>query len=938
MTIDRLIKCVSIATRAFALLATISLAALPAPAQAPSQPPDRPRPEWDASTGASTLNYPPHRLADIRHIMLEIDIPDMNTPRLTARQTITLAPIASDLSFLLLHGVGLEINSITARTRSGTRFSVSPTLLPETEQVQFLFDPAVPAKQVIDLTIDYRLDSPAEGLVWTPESPAWPGRPASLYTQGQAESNRYWFFSHDFPNERFTSEVIVTLPEGFTVISNGRLAETASMSQLNDRGLPDPAKSRRRVRYIQDREHVSYLMTLNIGVFDTQDVGRPELPMPVFVPRGQRERIARTFGRTETMTTLFEHITGHAYPFAQYAQVCTVNFFEGGMENTAATNLCEHCALAASDLADGDEDDLISHELAHQWFGNLLTCKSWEHLWLNEGFATYAEKLWAQYRNSASTLAPAKRSTLGAGDDPARAFEPVPIESLSRDDDAYFWGIWQDARSLIDGPSPDRADAPFQPSLASKLYNHPDDLFSKAASPYTKGSMVLHMLREELGDRVFFRAIRRYVRAHADSSVETFQLRRVMEDQSGRSLQRFFDQWCVRPGVPKIRIETEWSADSRTLTLRARQEQRIDGPNPAFNVALPIQVICSTGRVLESTLAFDSIDATLDISLADAGPADEPMMVLVDPRLTMLADLQISQPLGRWTEQLRRGPTLVSKLQAIDQLRRAGAASQASVAALAKIARDSGAHHGLRAKSLAALGHLVADETAQVSAEARSSLASIAAGPLPTDARVRSALVQALGSAASSNESSADRTTIVWMREQFTVETSTSARAKLVAELCMLERSSATDIVLAALDQDSRRDAIRRAALAGLEHVDSPEALELARRWAMRGNHTHTRAAAARMLGALAHHDVDLSINLLAVLVESAEPAPASAAIEALGTIAAAPLANPRARALLEARAASSPSRAQRHLARQALGPVTNASLAEPAQPAEQSP
>src|SRR5688572_20052583 len=146
--------------------------------------------------------------------------------------------------------------------------------------------------------------------------------------------------------------------------------------------------------WVQDKPHVAYLVTMVVGKFDIVDVGTPQLSMPVYVTQGQGKNVQATFGRTKDMVDFFNKTTGQTYPWARYAQLCVHNFGAGGMENTSATTLYESCVIQPDALLDHDLDGLISHELAHQWFGDLATCNSWEHIWLNEGFATYATHLW----------------------------------------------------------------------------------------------------------------------------------------------------------------------------------------------------------------------------------------------------------------------------------------------------------------------------------------------------------------------------------------------------------------------------------------------------------------------------------------------------------------------------------------------------------------
>ena len=450
-----------------ALMAKLLLVvtAAPQPEIDVAQPPSRNRLLWiDPETGRSRLNYPPHRLADIRHIRLDLVIADMNSRQMEGTATITFEPIARPVSDLTLNAAAMEIDSVACAGRAvGFVHRIDDELL------EVMIDPPVEMGGRADLVVRYRVIEPEEGLVWTTQSPALPGRAAQLHTQGQPESSRYWFPCFDFPNERHSSEVVVSVPRGFETLSNGRLLS---------RKAEGPRET---FHWQQPLEHPAYLLTLIVGKFDVVEVApaNSRVPMPVYAPPGSGAFVPATFGRTPEMLALFERLFDEPYPWDKYAQALVWNFAWGGMENTSATTLVDTTLLDRAALLDGDEDRLIAHELAHQWFGDLVTCRSWEHIWLNEGLATYSEILWEQYRDS-------------------------PTGSLRGNDDAYFWWLMGDFAQVIE--SDDGADR-YEPAMVCKCYAHPTDVFDKNANPYPKGSAILHMLRERLGDECFFGAL-----------------------------------------------------------------------------------------------------------------------------------------------------------------------------------------------------------------------------------------------------------------------------------------------------------------------------------------------------------------------------------------------------------------------------------------------
>ena len=203
------------------------------------------------------------------------------------------------------------------------------------------------------------------------------------------------------------------------------------------------------------------------------------------------------------MISVFERLLDEPYPWARYAQLVVTNFNAGGMENTSATSMFDFAILSPEALLDHEFEGLISHELAHQWFGDLLTCNSWEHLWLNEGFATYMNGLWCENRS------------LSSG-------EPAWMSGREAYD-AHVQG-WFDG--LIGG---DRGELPGAVGMCSNVYANPGETFGRGSNPYPKGASILHMLRRKLGDEVFFRGLRLYVDRNALKTVETSDLRYAME-------------------------------------------------------------------------------------------------------------------------------------------------------------------------------------------------------------------------------------------------------------------------------------------------------------------------------------------------------------------------------------------------------------------------
>jgi aminopeptidase N len=812
----------------------------------------------EPGTARDLRNFAPDRPADFKHMKLAIDIPDMNTPRFSATQTYTLAPLARPLSSLSLNADQLLIKSVAIDPASPIAGTTTTSFDHDGTVLTIRFDPALPVGQDQSIVIEYGVDDPPDGLFWFPEGPEWPGRAAQLHTQGQPETNRYWFPAHDFPNERLTTEIIATVPAGYRVSSNGRLIAyglgdaplaggSATSKAIPDASLPSGGTgSRATFHWLQDKPHVTYLVTFIVGKYDVVDVSSmgktgpmPELHMPVYVPPGLAGDVARTYGRTADMVQTFETRFSEPYPWDRYAQLLVWNFGSGGMENTAATTMYDTAVFTEKAMQDDDLDGLISHELAHQWFGDLLTCNTWAHIWLNEGWATYSTALWYEARDGAQ-------------------------EGYVRHMHSTMRGIAEN-----DQLAPDQT--PARPGMVSPIYKHPWEVFRRVSNPYPKGSSILHMLRRQLGDELFFRGVGEYVDRYKFRTVETDDFRRTLEEVSGVSLEKFFQQWALRPGTPKLKIKGEWSESQRTLKVIVEQLQRTDPDHPAYAFDLPIEVHLSGAREasasdaapLTFTMAIDGKRHEQTFSLPSA-----PKMVLIDADLHVLMLPELDMPQKWLIEQLWTGRSIASRLDACKAL--AGKPSPEARAALASRLREPD-HFSVQSAAAKALGDQQA--TAELTEALDAGVAS---------ARVRLAVIRALGAIGGPeaierlNRHARDES------ESFACR---SAALEWLGRRAPVGESTFLPVFEQALKAQSQHDQVRQGALRGLAALGNTQAIELISPFTKPGAAGRTRAEAATAIARLAALDERTKPTALAVLeplLTDREDRARHAAIEAL--------------------------------------------------------
>lgn len=783
---------------------------------------------FDEETGRDLRVFPHHRPIDIIHQRIEMTIVDMDEPVAPARTVIEFEPRSDLLESFSLDCVLLEVSAVTidgrraAFTNDGAKLEIEVS-------------PPLPRGTRSTLVIDYTIRDPQRGLTWTPSSPQWPGRPPQIHTQGQPQDNSSWFPTHDFPNEKMTTELVVAVPEGFLVSGNGRLADRWPGDAFKADGTRVPVEV---FEWLQEPDHPAYLVSLIVGKFDIVDVGDGTIPMPVYVPPGRGPDVQGTYGDTLAMTRVYERLFDEPYPWARYAQLVVWNFDAGGMENTAATSMFDTAIIAQDELDDHDLLGLISHEVAHQWFGNLVTCTSWEHLWLNEGFATYLESLWFEA-------------------DGGR--------------DAYLVDTLANYDAVI---ARDDGIAPLDPAMASGAYVDPLDVFRKPANPYPKGAATLHMLRTKMGDAAFFGGLSAFLDRYRLKSVDTGQLMDMLEESSGESLERFFDQWVWRPGIPRLRVTASFADNS--LVVEVEQTQHIDGDNPAFWFDLPLVIEAGGTRTI---LAMPVRERTnrLEVPL-DAAPA----MIEFDPHLAVLAEMSIGQQEGWFIAQLARGSSIPSRVQAARHL--GDLQSDAARAALVSAARGSGQHVRVREAAVRALGlhedaeslaGLLSDGAWQIRRAAAEELGSLDAVPAPTIERLRQIA-----------------------RE----DSSTRTRSSAIGALASLEGPAASELAIELTRVESQHDGLRQAALRALAAIGpgaGEDALETAIRFTRFGTLNRTRPAAIAAVRSLADIDRERAIATLIPLLDDREDRTIGAAGDALSE-----LGGPEAARALERHAA----------------------------------
>ena len=718
------------------------------------------------TSAAPPRQYAPDREIDILHVRLDVT-PDFQQRTVTGEAQLRFRPIAKPFPELQLDAVDLDIRTVTASEPIRGWQNTGKKLI-------VTFGTPIPADREASVTVAYRAE-PVQGLYFRTPEQGYPPTDTHLFTQGESILGRHWYPCFDSPNEKFTSEIICHVPEGMTVLANGRL-----VAQSAGQGT-----GRTAFRWVQDKPHANYLMALVAGYFQQlADIHR-EVPLTFLTPPSRFKDATNSFAGTKDMVAFFEQEIGVPYPWAKYAQVCVADFVAGGMENTSLTILTDGTLHPAETEPVRSSQGLVAHELAHQWFGDLVTCKDWANVWLNEGFATYYEHLYEGHKHGR---------------------------------DAMLYELYQDARGIFEHAEDLRP-------IVHRRFDSPDEQFSYLS--YPKGGWVLHMLRAQLGEELYRRCIKTYLDRHQYGTVVTEDLNAVIEELSGRSFDRFFDQWVYHGHYPELEVSYSWNEADKLARLNVRQTQTLSDQVLLFQFPLPVRFKTKAG-VADQEFTVKEKEEDFYCPLPEA-----PLPVRIDPALTVLAHIRFSPPPTMLEAQLNDPDDALGRLLAVAQV--SGRKTHEAVAHLKKRLNQD-PFYGVRLEASRGLRSIHTDDA----------LEALLASTNQPDARVRRQVrddlrgfyrdsVLASATAALSTEKHAD------------------VVATLIETLAPYASPATSTLLLRYLETDSYQNELAGAAIRTMRTQDSPAYVAPLLQTLQQREQAFTSHGFAQALGTLAY-------------------------------------------------------------------------------------
>jgi aminopeptidase N len=613
---------------------------------------------------------------DLIHQTIRLSTFNWDSTSFDGSVTTTLVALRPGLDSVILDaGHLLHVTSVASARGGKLRFATPGDTL-----VVFPAKP-VAFRDTLTFTVTYaaKVDN-GSGLTFiTPEGRAH--RPQQIWSQGEAQANHFWFPTYDFPNDKMSWDMIVTLPRQYSAVSNGALVSD----------VPG-ARGMHTVHWREQRPSATYLVSLIVApLVEIEDAwvhGGQRTSVDYYVYRSDSALAWRLFHQTVDMIDVYSRLTGVPYPWAKYAETTVADFF-GGMENVSATTLVDWLPDARA-----YQDRpwygwiLIPHELSHQWFGDYVTTENWANTWLNEGFAEFMPgQYWLE------------RQGRHAADD------------YYSDEYRQFMQIDQRRRMPL-------------AALGSN-------------NIYPKGALVLRMLEAYLGPQRFWAAIHTYLERHAFGVATTDDLRQAVLQATGENLDWFWSEWMYDAGYPAFDVTATYDTAGHTLTLAVKQTQTDTATADSTGLRYETPTVFRMPVTLRVGVAGKDVTQTFDLNAREQqlvlhDVASPPAYVIFDDGDRILKTLDFDEPTAWLAAQLTHDQDLWDRQWAIGQLAKRKDDSTA-VRAIAEAA--TGADYWLtRSQAVEALGGVGAV-----------ALPSLERALGDTSAQVRRAAVGALG-------------------------------------------------------------------------------------------------------------------------------------------------------------------------------------------------
>ena len=427
-------------------------------------------------------------------------------------------------------------------------------------------------------------------------------RPEQIWTQGEGEDNHYWLPTYDYPNDKTTTDMFVTVRSDQQALSNGHLVS----KDKNKDGTVT-------WHWNESHPYSTYLIMLGIGHYDVVTDKWHGKDVDYWMYPGWGSEAHRIFGLTPKMIEFYSSRTRYPYPWEKYDQIPIAEFTYGGMENVTATTLNDYVMFDKRSGIDFSSEGLIAHELAHQWFGDLVTCRSWINTWMNESFATYFEAMFRQFNDGQDEFDEENQGSMNAGLNAEVTLGKKPI-------------------------------------VAANNYT---------ANIYPRGAATLNMLHHILGDSGWWTSINHYLDVHQFQPVEANDLEVAVEEATGQNVEWFFDEWLYKSGHPVFDVTYNYDDAAKMLHMTVTQTQKRDTLTGTFRTPVDVELTMPNGSTKLQTLHIEDSTQQFDIP-----SPEKPTMVIFDKGNSVIKELHIHKTPNAWINQLSQAKPAIERSQA----------------------------------------------------------------------------------------------------------------------------------------------------------------------------------------------------------------------------------------------------------------------------------
>ena len=530
------------------------------------------------------LNFERDRAYDAVHYLIRLRL-DLDQKTFQGETTVTLSSLREGLEACVLDAEEFEVSSVVSDWGEPLKFE------PSEKEILVRLPKPYGFGETFSFTCAYRGKEPKIGLRFYDETPDHPQLVAS---DSWPDHVHHWFPCFDFPNDKVTNEIIATVRSGLKVVSNGRLVSVSE----------DRAAGTSTYHWSQDLPHSTYLIFLAAAPYVVVPDQYKTIPVNYWVYPKDEGKALVTYGKTPKMIEFFSRIFGYDYPWAKYDQVSVP--FGGGAESTTATAMGHRIMIDEKAEPDYSSIGIVSHELAHQWWGDLITLRTWAHAWMNESFGTYSDYLYHRYEK---------------GEDEGAVNLLSKLNSYLRE-----------AKTRYIRP------------IVTDHYDRPQDVFDSHS--YPKGALVLHMLRNLVGEEPFFRTLSYFLHRHEFEAVDTQDFIRAVKTVTGQNLDWFFEQWIFKPGHPVFEVRSEWDAAGKTLRLKVSQVQDFSRGIPVFKAPVSIRIVTPAGAETKTVWIREKAETF------EFPAAQKPRLVRFDEGNNLLMELAFPKEMDELVFQL----------------------------------------------------------------------------------------------------------------------------------------------------------------------------------------------------------------------------------------------------------------------------------------------